>query len=97
MGAHRLADEAVDPDDANVTTVMTPTPDVAGPETSVVEALWQMHDGRYLHIPVVTGSGEIVGVLDALSIRRLKNCRTPTIIFRPKSRFLHASFSRKTF
>lgn len=58
--------------DANTTSiirVMTPHPDAATPNTSIVAALRQMHSGNYLHLPVVSvRTKTIVGVVDVLQL-----------------------------
>ncbi|RLN98143.1 hypothetical protein BBJ28_00002449 [Nothophytophthora sp. Chile5] len=49
--------------------VMTPNPESAAPETSVLDAFHIMHDGKFLNLPVVSpDSGEIMGIADVLSI-----------------------------
>jgi CBS domain-containing protein len=48
---------------------MTPHPDSALPDTSIVAALRQMHSGHYLHLPVLTTYDKtIVGVVDVLQL-----------------------------
>lgn len=32
---------------------MTPNPQCATPETTIIDALHMMHDGKFLHLPVV--------------------------------------------
>ncbi|TPX56053.1 hypothetical protein PhCBS80983_g04834 [Powellomyces hirtus] len=46
-----------DPATTVVSRVMTPHPDIVTPSTPVVDALREMHAGRYLHLPVVDKSG----------------------------------------
>ncbi|KAI8921062.1 hypothetical protein DFJ77DRAFT_523269 [Powellomyces hirtus] len=48
-----------DPATTVVSRVMTPHPDIVTPSTPVVDALREMHAGRYLHLPVVDESGVI--------------------------------------
>lgn len=37
--------------------VMTPNPEYATVDTSILEALHIMHDGKFLHLPVVDKGG----------------------------------------
>jgi CBS domain-containing protein len=41
---------------------MTPTPATIPPHATAIEALRQMEDGRYRHVPVVD-DGRIVGIV----------------------------------
>lgn len=58
--------------DANTTSiirVMTPHPDAATPDVSIVSALRQMHNGHYLHLPVLSARDKsIIGVVDVLQL-----------------------------
>ncbi|CEG45326.1 myosin 29 [Plasmopara halstedii] len=66
---HRVVAEALDVNMTCVSDVMTPNPEYAVPETSVLDAFHIMHDGKFLNLPVVASdSGEILGVADVLSI-----------------------------
>ena len=61
------------PDLTSVATVMTPNPDCVGPEVTLLDALREMHDHKYLHLPVRDDSGVAaavaVGVVVALRNR----------------------------
>ncbi|CAK9141990.1 unnamed protein product [Ilex paraguariensis] len=48
--------------------VMTPNPECATLETSILEALHIMHDGKFLHLPVVDKDGYIAACVDVLQI-----------------------------
>ncbi|KAK9989489.1 hypothetical protein SO802_029728 [Lithocarpus litseifolius] len=48
--------------------VMTPNPECATIDTPIVDALHTMHDGKFLHIPVVDRDGKVVAVVDVLQI-----------------------------
>jgi CBS domain-containing protein len=48
--------------------VMTPNPECAGLDTTLVDALHIMHDGKFLHLPVVDQEGYIVGCIDVLQL-----------------------------
>lgn len=65
-----LAVDGLDPDVADISSVMTPGVETADPDMTIVEALWQMHDGRYLHLPVVESNGTVLGVVDVLTVLR---------------------------
>lgn len=66
-----LAPNDNDPKTLSVARVLTPNPDVATDGMTVNEALKKMHDGHYLHLPVVSSdmtSYEVVGMVDVLSL-----------------------------
>ncbi|CAI0419701.1 unnamed protein product [Linum tenue] len=48
--------------------VMTPNPECATLETSILDALHIMHDGKFLHLPVVDKDGVVAACLDVLQI-----------------------------
>ncbi|CAN0858237.1 CBS domain-containing protein CBSCBSPB3 [Linum grandiflorum] len=48
--------------------VMTPNPECATLETTILDALHIMHDGKFLHLPVVDKDRTVVGCLDVLQI-----------------------------
>jgi len=49
--------------DETAEALMTPDPATAHPETSVVEAMQMMTDGRFRHIPVTDGEGRVIGLV----------------------------------
>ncbi|KAM7483463.1 hypothetical protein LguiB_008046 [Lonicera macranthoides] len=51
-----------------VEKVMTPNPELATVDTPIVDALHTMHDGKFLHLPVVGRDGIVVTVIDVLHI-----------------------------
>ncbi|KAM5571643.1 CBS domain-containing protein CBSCBSPB1 [Rosa sericea] len=51
-----------------VEKVMTPNPECASVDTPIVDALHTMHDGKFLHLPVVDRDGGIVAVVDVIHI-----------------------------
>jgi len=61
--AHNLSPELT-----LVDKVMTPNPECAKLETTILDALHIMHDGKFLHLPVVDNDGAIVACLDVLQI-----------------------------
>ena len=54
--------------------VMTRAPDAIAPDTTAVEALRLMQDGRYRHLPVVAG-GRVVGIVSRGDFRGLEQAR----------------------
>ncbi|KAK9072364.1 hypothetical protein SSX86_008798 [Deinandra increscens subsp. villosa] len=51
-----------------VEKVMTPNPECATIDTPIVDALHTMHDGKFLHLPVVDRDGVIVSIVNVLHI-----------------------------
>ncbi|KAG8379443.1 hypothetical protein BUALT_Bualt07G0088900 [Buddleja alternifolia] len=64
----RVIAQDLPPDSTLVEKVMTPNPECATVDTPIVDALHTMHDGKFLHLPVVDRDGMIVAVLDVLHI-----------------------------
>ncbi|CAI0444788.1 unnamed protein product [Linum tenue] len=56
------------PDSMLVEKVMTPNPECATTDTPIVDALHTMHDGKFLHLPVVDKDGVVVAVVDVIHI-----------------------------
>ncbi|KAF8399980.1 hypothetical protein HHK36_015853 [Tetracentron sinense] len=56
------------PESTPVEKVMTPNPECATVDTPIVDALHTMHDGKFLHLPVVDRDGSIVAVIDVIHI-----------------------------
>ncbi|KAI3983488.1 hypothetical protein MKX01_038908 [Papaver californicum] len=48
--------------------VMTPDPEGTSIDTPIVVALQKMHDGKFLHLPVIDRDGSVVTVLDVIHI-----------------------------
>ncbi|CAN0164528.1 unnamed protein product, partial [Chrysoparadoxa australica] len=65
---NRVLAKNLSPDETMVSDVMTPNPDSVLPELTVLDALHQMHECRYLHLPVVTDGGRVVGLVDVMEI-----------------------------
>ena len=57
-----------DPSHCLVSEAMTPNPDYASLDTTIVDALHIMHDGKFLHLPVVGRNGKVVGLTDVLQV-----------------------------
>ncbi|CAM9344846.1 unnamed protein product, partial [Hapterophycus canaliculatus] len=65
----RVVAKGLDLDETTVSSVMTPNPDAVPPTMTVIEALREMHENRYLHLPVVDeDSGNVLGVVSVMEI-----------------------------
>ncbi|TMW67661.1 hypothetical protein Poli38472_011281 [Pythium oligandrum] len=66
---HRVIAARLDMNSTTVGEVMTPDPESAAPDTSVLDAFHIMHDGKFLNLPVVSPtSGEVYGIADVLAL-----------------------------
>jgi CBS domain-containing protein len=65
---HRVVKPKRDPDGTQLADVMTSNPDCIAPNDLALTALQKMSERGFRHLPVVTESGEIVGIV---SIRDL--------------------------
>ncbi|KAL2482614.1 CBS domain-containing protein CBSCBSPB5 [Forsythia ovata] len=64
----RVIAQELPPESTLVEKVMTPNPECATVDTPIVDALHTMHDGKFLHLPVVDRDGMVVAVVDVLHI-----------------------------
>jgi hypothetical protein len=64
----RVVTQNLSPELTHVEKVMTAHPECATLDTSILDALHIMRDGKFLHIPVVDGEGRVVACLDVLQI-----------------------------
>ncbi|KAK4395599.1 CBS domain-containing protein CBSCBSPB4 [Sesamum angolense] len=64
----RVIAQDLPPESTLVEKVMTPNPECATVDTPIVDALHTMHDGKFLHLPVVDKDGTVVAVVDVLHI-----------------------------
>ncbi|CAN1147144.1 CBS domain-containing protein CBSCBSPB5 [Linum perenne] len=64
----RVIAQNLAPDSTFVEKVMTPNPECATTDTPIVDALHTMHDGKFLHLPVVDKDGAVVSVVDVIHI-----------------------------
>ncbi|OMP01156.1 Phox/Bem1p [Corchorus olitorius] len=51
-----------------VEKVMTPNPECASVDTTILDALHIMHDGKFLHLPVLDKEGAVAACIDVLQI-----------------------------
>jgi CBS domain-containing protein len=70
----RVLAEGRDPAKTILGDVMTPKPDTMTPGKTAIEALRQMSDGGYRHIPVVE-KGKLLGVVSRGDFRGLEKAR----------------------
>ncbi|KAL1812371.1 hypothetical protein ACET3Z_022436 [Daucus carota] len=64
----RVIAQDLPPESTDVEKVMTPNPQCATVDTPIVDALHIMHDGKFLHLPIVDRDGIVVAVTDVLHI-----------------------------
>ncbi|KAJ4835024.1 CBS domain-containing protein cbscbspb3 [Turnera subulata] len=64
----RVVAQNLSPELTLVEKVMTPNPEFATVDTTILEALHIMHDGKFLHLPVVDKDGAVAACLDVLQI-----------------------------
>ncbi|TKW07351.1 hypothetical protein SEVIR_7G299900v4 [Setaria viridis] len=64
----RVVAQNISPELTLVEKVMTANPDCATLDTTILDALHIMHDGKFLHIPVIDKDGQIAACLDVLQL-----------------------------
>uniref|UniRef100_A0A0A9C533 CBS domain-containing protein n=1 Tax=Arundo donax TaxID=35708 RepID=A0A0A9C533_ARUDO len=64
----RVVAQNLSSEETLVEKAMTANPDCATLETSILDALHSMQEGKFLHIPVVDKNGQIIACLDALQL-----------------------------
>lgn len=64
----RVVAQNLSPELTLVEKVMTASPECATLETTILDALHKMHDGKFLHLPVLGQDGQIVACLDVLQL-----------------------------
>ncbi|KAG0499708.1 hypothetical protein HPP92_004399 [Vanilla planifolia] len=64
----RIVAQNLSPELTLVEKVMTSNPECATLDTTILDALHMMHDGKFLHLPVVDREGQVVACLDVLQI-----------------------------
>ncbi|KAI8977087.1 hypothetical protein BDF20DRAFT_821548, partial [Mycotypha africana] len=63
----RVIAAGLNPETCSVVRVMTPHPDTAPPQMTIMDALRKMHDGHYLNLPIVE-NGVVIGIVDVLKL-----------------------------
>ncbi|ESQ52280.1 hypothetical protein EUTSA_v10016477mg [Eutrema salsugineum] len=64
----RVVAQNLSPELTLVEKVMTPNPECASMETTILDALHIMHDGKFLHLPVLDKDGFAAACVDVLQI-----------------------------
>lgn len=64
----RVIAQNLPPSSTLVEKVMTPSPECAVNDTPIVDALHTMHDGKFLHLPVLDKDGIVVAIVDVIHI-----------------------------
>ncbi|CAG8436688.1 8782_t:CDS:2 [Scutellospora calospora] len=64
----RIYGQSVEPTNTSTVRVMTPCPDMVTTDTTILQALRQMQDEHYQHLPVINGKKIIVGLVDILKL-----------------------------
>ncbi|XP_010530693.1 PREDICTED: CBS domain-containing protein CBSCBSPB3 [Tarenaya hassleriana] len=64
----RVVAQNLSPELTLVEKVMTPNPECAALETTILDALHIMHDGKFLHLPVLDKDGSPAACVDVLQI-----------------------------
>ncbi|XP_048500852.1 CBS domain-containing protein CBSCBSPB1-like isoform X2 [Beta vulgaris subsp. vulgaris] len=64
----RVIAQNLPPDSTLVEKIMTPNPACATVDMPIIDALHTMHDGIFLHLPVVDRDGDVVAVVDVIHI-----------------------------
>ncbi|CAG7902681.1 unnamed protein product, partial [Brassica rapa] len=64
----RVVAQNLSPELTLVEKVMTPNPECASLETTILDALHIMHDGKFLHLPIMDKDGSAAACVDVLQI-----------------------------
>ncbi|KAJ9084942.1 hypothetical protein DSO57_1018974 [Entomophthora muscae] len=64
----RVIAAQLEPSNCSVVRVMTPHPDTALPNTTIIDALKRMHHGHYLNLPIVDEFKQVIGMVDVLKL-----------------------------
>ncbi|KAK8710045.1 hypothetical protein V6N13_145389 [Hibiscus sabdariffa] len=64
----RVVAQNLSPELTLVEKVMSPNPECVTVETTILDALHLMHDGKFLHLPVLGKDGTVAACLDVLQI-----------------------------
>ncbi|RHY03642.1 hypothetical protein DYB25_001575 [Aphanomyces astaci] len=64
----RVLAAGLDPETCVVRDIMTAKPEYAHLNTTILDALHSMHDGKFLHLPILNDDGVVVGLADVLQV-----------------------------
>jgi CBS domain-containing protein len=70
----RVVADGLDPNNTTLAQVMTPKPDTLGPRAGSIEALRQMQDGGFRHLPILDGA-KIVGIVSFADFNGMERTR----------------------
>ncbi|KAF3337295.1 CBS domain-containing protein CBSCBSPB3 [Carex littledalei] len=64
----RVVNQNLTPEDTPAEKAMTPNPECATLETSILDTLHMMHNMKFLHIPVLDKEGHVAAIIDVLQL-----------------------------
>jgi CBS domain-containing protein len=64
----RVLAKGKSPDLTAVSSVMTPNPDCVNPDITLLDALKEMHDHKFLHLPIREDDGRVLGLVDVMEL-----------------------------
>ncbi|CAG8458431.1 1017_t:CDS:2 [Acaulospora colombiana] len=64
----RIYGQNFEPSNTSTIRVMTPNPDMVSTDTTILQALRQMQDERYQHLPLINSKKIVVGMVDILQL-----------------------------
>ena len=65
---NRVIAKGLSPADTLVSEVMTSNPDCVSPDLTLLDALREMHDQKYLHLPVRDETTGVLGLVDVMEL-----------------------------
>eukprot|EP01038_Epipyxis_sp_PR26KG_P014656 gene14656-19691_t len=65
---NRVVAKGLSPDETLISSIMTPSPDCVSPDLTLLDALKEMHDHKYLHLPVRDDTGRVLGLVDVMEL-----------------------------
>ena len=65
---NRVIAKELSPDDVSVEDVMTPNPACVSPEMTLLDAMREMHDQKFLHLPVRDEENRMVGIVNVMEL-----------------------------
>ncbi|CAG8674867.1 11609_t:CDS:2, partial [Acaulospora morrowiae] len=64
----RIYGQNFEPSNTSTIRVMTPNPDMVSTDTTILQALRQMQDERYQHLPLINNKKIVIGIVDILQL-----------------------------
>jgi CBS domain-containing protein len=65
---NRVIAKNLSPDETLVADVMTPNPDCVTGDLTLIDALREMYEHKYLHLPVREEDGRVIGIVDVMEL-----------------------------